>query len=596
MRYELNANDIYGFAAAVGAATQQKGNELTFRFCPYCQGGSNKDKDTFSVNLTTGAFNCLRSSCGKQGHFVELARDFNYDLGITAEKKQYRRLPQKEISANEHAVKYMQSRGISKEVTERYKITTQKKHDNILVFPFYDENNTLVAAKYRRTDFIKGVHSNKEWYEKDTKPILFGMAQCEDFKTLVITEGQIDSLSLAECGIKNAVSVPTGARGFTWLSNCWNWITMFEEIIVFGDFENGHMSVVDELRKRLRTKIRQVRAEDYLGEKDANDILRRYGKEAVKTAVKNAYIPPLDNVKSLSEVKSIDINTLPKISTGINEIDKIIGGLIFGQVILLSGKRGEGKSTFMSQLVVEAIEQEYPVFIYSGELADYHFKRWLDFQAAGSDNIITSKNRFNEDVYSISDDTVKKINRWYEGKAFIYDNNYVDTEETETLIETIEKAVCQYDIRLVCVDNLMTALDLGMNEDLYRGQSRFVKQLKHIAVKYNIAVILVAHPRKNNSRDFDNDDVSGSGDITNAVDVVIAYERNKDKNKDCDGLLSVTKNRLTGRLTLGNKVELYYSKSTKRITSVTTGNKVYSWTADKYGLVDISSAIDSLPF
>lgn len=596
MRYELDKRDIYDFAVAVNAQTYQKGNELMFKYCPYCGGGKNKDKDTFSVNLDNGTYNCFRSSCGKQGHFVELARDFNYDLGISGNIKQYRKLPQKQISATEYAVEYMRSRGISEAVTNRYKITTQTKHNNILVFPFYDENNVLVAAKYRKTDFDKCKDKNKEWFEKDTKPILFGMAQCDDFTTLVITEGQIDSLSLAECGMKNAVSVPTGARGFTWLTNCWNWISKFKEIIVFGDFEDGHMSLVDELRKRLRTKIRQVRAEDYLGEKDANDILRRYGRQAIKKAVDNAYIPPLDNVKNLSEVRSVDINALPKILTGINEIDRLIGGLIMGQVILLSGKRGEGKSTFMSQLVVEAIEQEQPVFIYSGELADYHFKRWLDFQAAGSNNVITKRNAYGDDIYSLADETVEKINNWYRGKAFIYDNNCVSGEETDSLIDTIEKAICQYDIKLVCVDNLMTALDVGMNEDLYRGQSRFVKQLKHIAVKYNIAVILVAHPKKSNSATFDNDDVSGSSDITNAVDVVMAYERNKDKSLECDGLLSVTKNRLTGRLTLDKKIELLYSKSTKRITSYTSGNKTYSWAADKFGLVDINEQLESLPF
>lgn len=596
MRYVLDKNDIYDFASTVNIPTHQKGNELIFTFCPYCGGGNNKDKDTFSINLDSGTYNCFRNSCGSHGHFVELARDFNFDLGITNNAKQYKKLPQKKISASEYAVEYMKSRGISEAVTKRYNITTQTKNKNILVFPFYDENNVLVSAKYRKTDFNKTRDKNKEWFEKDTKPILFGMPQCEDFTTLVITEGQIDSLSLAECGIKNAVSVPTGAKGFTWLTNCWDWVLKFQEIIVFGDYENGYMSLVDELRKRLNTKIRQVRAEDYLGEKDANDILRKYGKQAIEKAVHNAYIPPLDNVKCLSDVKSVDINTLPKILTGINEIDRLIGGLIMGQVILLSGKRGEGKSTFMSQLVVEAIEQGQAVFIYSGELADYHFKRWLDFQAAGSDNIVTTQNKYGDNIYSLKDETIAKINQWYKGKAFIYDNNYVTGEETDSLIDTIEKAICQYDIKLVCVDNLMTALDIGMSEDLYRGQSKFVKRLKRIAVKYNIAVILVAHPKKSNNSTFDNDDVSGSSDITNAVDVVMAYERNKDKNLVCDGLLSITKNRLTGRLTLDKKIELFYSQSTKRITSLTSENKTYSWAADKFGLVDIKVSLDSLPF
>ena len=67
----------------------------------------------------------------------------------------------------------------------------------------------------RKTDFDKSRDKNKEWCENYTMPILFGMKQCVDFGTLVITEGQIDSLTLADCGIKNAVSVPTGCLLYT---------------------------------------------------------------------------------------------------------------------------------------------------------------------------------------------------------------------------------------------------------------------------------------------------------------------------------------------------------------------------------------------
>ena len=107
--------------------------------------------------------------------------------------------------------------------------------------------------------------------------------------------------------------------------------------------------------------------------------------------------------------------------------------LLKGEHIGLIGANGEGKSTFMSQLVVEAIDQNYPVFVYSGELTDYHFKNWLDFQAAGSKNIIEGYNRFREPVYHISDEIIKKLNSWYRGRAYIYDNNSVDENEMESL-------------------------------------------------------------------------------------------------------------------------------------------------------------------
>ena len=95
--------------------------------------------------------------------------------------------------------------------------------------------------KYRKTDFDKNKDNAKEWCERDCKPILFGMKQCVDFKRLVITEGQLDSLSVATAGIENAVSVPTGAKGFTWLPYCWNWVNKFDELVIFGDFQRGRL-------------------------------------------------------------------------------------------------------------------------------------------------------------------------------------------------------------------------------------------------------------------------------------------------------------------------------------------------------------------
>ena len=118
--------------------------------------------------------------------------------------------------------------------------------------------------------------------------------------------------------------------------------------------------------------------EDYLCEKDANDILRKYGKEALVKAVENAELREVKFVNRLASVEAVNLRDLPKIKTGIAPLDRICGGLLRGHVVLLSGKRGEGKSTFMSQLVADAIEQDNAVFIYSGELPNYHFKNWLD--------------------------------------------------------------------------------------------------------------------------------------------------------------------------------------------------------------------------
>lgn len=571
--YEYKQSDVFDFTNFIGAETHEKGDELFFKYCPHCK-GDGKDKDTFSINLKTGAFKCFRASCDYHGHFVELARDFGFRLENEQEQK-YRKLPQKKIESKPKAITYLESRGISAEVCKRYNITTQTNKDNILVFPFYDEQNILQFVKYRKTDFDKRFDKNKEWCEKQTMPILFGMAQCEDFDRLVITEGQLDSLSLATAGIKNAVSVPTGAVGFTWLSNCWDWINQFNEIIVFGDYEKGKITLIDTLEKRLQKKVKCVRPEDYLCEKDANDILCKYGKEALIKAVENAELRDVKFVKRLANVEAVNLSDLPKIKTGVRNLDRICGGLLRGHVVLLSGKRGEGKSTFMSSLVAEAIEQDNSVFVYSGELPNYHFKNWLDLQIAGAENIATRQNEYGDNEYYLTEQTVNTINKWYYDKAFIFDNSAVNDDEYEGLLKVITDSICRYDIKLVCIDNLMTAMDCDANSDLYRQQSQFVKNLEKLAQQYDVAIILVAHPKKSNA-DFDNDTVSGSSDITNAVSFVFNYERAKE-GEDYDSKLMVTKNRLNGKLLIGdNAIKLHYSEKSKRISSNVYEQKQYS--------------------
>lgn len=165
MPYEYKKDDVLEFASTINTEKQEKGNELFFKYCPYCHGGHSKDKNTFSINLETGAFSCFRAGCGKQGHFVELARDFNFQLDF-GEIKEYKQLPQKPITVRPRAVEYLAGRGISEEITRKYNITTRTDYPDVLVFPFHDENNVRQFIKYRNTKHNgKG---NKEWCEKDS--------------------------------------------------------------------------------------------------------------------------------------------------------------------------------------------------------------------------------------------------------------------------------------------------------------------------------------------------------------------------------------------------------------------------------------------
>lgn len=572
--YEFKEQDAFDFARHVHAETNVRNGELFFKICPYCNPKPTRDNiKSFSINLTTGRFKCFRASCGVQGNMITLAKDFDFYLGNEVDeyyqpKKQYRKFKKQEkpIEPKPEAIQYLESRGISEEVAKEYEITVQTDKPNILVFPFYDEKGILQFVKYRKADYDKEKDKNKEWCEANCKPILFGMKQCKDFSRLVITEGQVDSLSVATAGISNAVSVPTGAKGFTWIPYCWNWINQFEEIIVFGDYEKGHITLLDELSRRLKITVKHVREEDYKDCKDANEILKKYGKEQVRACVENAVIVPMKQLIQLSDVKDVDIFKIPKLITGIKQVDRLLyGGLPLGGVVLISGKPGEGKSTLASQILVNAICQNYRCFAYSGELPNYMFKSWIDFQIAGGRHIIEYQNQWGDTNYSISRTNKQMISDWYRGKCFLYDNSIIDGDEKESLVNVVENAIMQYGIQVVLLDNLMTAIDLEstFGSDKYERQSLFVKKLARIALRHNALILLVAHKRKNNFSTNENDEISGSGDISNLATITIAYEKNNEIEPS-QRLCKVSKNRLFGKTETKGYI-LDYDEKSKRI-------------------------------
>lgn len=583
--YRFKPEDAERFAYENHFKTRKQGDELVFAKCPYCGASSGTDKNKFAINLKTGQFHCFRASCGHHGNMITLAYDFNFSLGREVDEyyrpqrvyKKYKR-PAEPIEPKEAAISYLESRGISEQTARRYQITSK---DTAIVFPFFDENGDIQTIKYRNPNPKDG--QSKEWFEKNCKPILFGMFQCNlQNRTLIVTEGQMDSLSVSEAGFENAVSVPGGVNSFTWVPYCWDWMHNFDKIIIFGDHEKGKITLHKEFTQRWGSKVWCIREEDYLDCKDANDILRKYGAEQVRKCIENAAQPPIPQIIDLSEVEDVDITLIPKLRTGLIKLDEILcGGLPFGQLVLVTGKSGDGKSTLTNQIICQAINDNYKSFIYSGELPNYLLKAWLTFQAAGASNIIKK----NQNEYVVKAEAKQKISEWFKDKVWIYDNRITEAAEDEQtgLLDLIEKVIIQKGASVLLLDNLMTALDLDpiVSQDKYDKQALFMKKLARLALTHNVLIILVAHKRKMGSSS-ENDTVAGSSDIVNLASIVISYERANKQDDPEQKLryLKVTKNRLFGALTMNNGIVLEFDPASKRIYEKDNNGekgKHYNW-------------------
>lgn len=351
-------------ASAVLALAEKHFGEFKIRngqvvtdICPFCHGGDNHDRGTFAVGIYNGAFQCLRGQCGKKGNFRELCEFFgekpldtvSFQSFSGSKRKEYDR-PNVELNAlTEDITTYFGMRRISQETLTEWKIASDEKGN--IVFPFYRDGE-LIYVKFRDPLRPKDSKTPKEWATPNTEPILFGMDMVSFNQPLVITEGEIDALSVYESGYHNVVSVPSGCNNMEWVTLCWDWLEKFSQIILFGDNDDPGIAMVNTLSKRLgeeRCMIPSkypdlvVNGKDH-GRlcKDANEILYAYGAEYLFEMVKSCEPVPIKGVINLADVPFVDPSTVPRIFTKIPALDNAIGGFGEGQLLVVTGKRGEG--------------------------------------------------------------------------------------------------------------------------------------------------------------------------------------------------------------------------------------------------------------
>jgi twinkle protein len=579
-----------------------KGNEIVFDLCPYCHGGDHRDKFSAAMNVEVGAFNCKRGSCGKQLSFKQVCEDFGYKTDFRSTVGTTYSRPAKLYKPPVTPIKplttateqYLTLRKINCETQKAYRIGTDE-HGNI-IFPFY-ENRTdekPVFLKFRPSHKVQA-GERKSWRDSDTKPILFGMWLCKPDKPLCIFEGEIDAMSGYESGIPNCVSIPSGCEDLTFLDTCYDFIKQFEAIYLFGDN--------DAPGREMQQKLSTIFSEDhrvYLVEhdyKDANELLFRKGSQAVKTAYDTAHELPVYGLIDLATVTPLDVKHISRVGSGLKALDAKIGGFPLGECTILTGRRGEGKSTFAGQLALSAVNQSQNVCLYSGEMRSDRVQYWLNLQAAGTGNIENYHDTaMNRNVYSVKNPVLEKIKAWYAGKFFLYDNSIAGANESDSILKVFTYAVKRYNCKFMVIDNLMTCNYSGSDRDFYRQQSSLVGEFVNFAKHFNVHVLICAHPRKSNGS-LSNDDISGSSDITNRVDNVFALEKLSDEAKaaaGCDAILSILKNRGDGAT---GKIGLDFDPVSRRLYVPSEGQLNYGWQNIEVAPAWIEAEVtDELPY
>lgn len=242
--------------------------------------------------------------------------------------------------------------------------------------------------------------------------------------------------------------------------------------------------------------------------------------EAIRKSGKKVPLGEQDGERFLTfkDIKPIDRNKIVSIPSLFTALDEKITGFNLGETSLWSGNNASGKSTVLGQIALNSVVNGFPAAIYSGEMRPDRVKNWLTLQIAGRQN---TRRYSNSEYYYVPSEYLEQIDAWADKNILIYNNKYGNKilQLLEDMAEVVKKGV-----KTIILDNLMSVDILELEGDKYDKQSSFILMLTDFAKENDIHLHIVAHPRKTNMF-LRKTDVSGSADLTNAVDNVFIVHR-----------------------------------------------------------------------
>lgn len=568
-------------------------NKKAFNF--RCFGSCGRSYDILDVFMYKGA--TYAEACRKLFELAEMPYSFG-ELGVKT-KRHYRYPHEVPCTDKSKVYAYFEQRKISRETLDA--LDVRQDSEGNAVFNYYDTNDVLTMVKYKPSHKVQHGQA-KCWCQQnsDTAPLLFNMNRINVNSPLLICEGEPDCLSAIEAGFKNAVSVPLGSSNLHWIDENLEWLDQFESIIICADNDDAGVKMQKECVPRLgswRTKVVDIPAIP-IGNtgrvtKDLNEILYVCGKDKVLELILDAKDSPVPSVADLSDVEPTEYEDVDGVTTGLKAIDDELMRLFFGTLTIVSGQPGSGKSSLLTQLACNSLDNDIGTWLFSGELPNGVEKSWFNYIFAGPRNITDAISRRGNPYKKISTTTLAEINKTYKGRWHIYRDDYDNI--LDKLIASMTDTVRKYGARCLILDNFM-CIDTETSEEELRSQTDTIKKLIEFAKKYQVAVILVCHPRKMDAgTNVGIYDIAGTSNIVNLAHRTIGLRRVTDAEREnaakysekrrqllkYDVIVTIVKDRMFGRQNID--VGLYYDPASRRFFGdMDEYDRRFSWDKKEY--------------
>ena len=392
---------------------------------------------------------------------------------------------------SDKVVQFFANRGISQETLVKMRITEGsewmpqfEKHVSTIQFNYF-ENGELINIKYRGPQksfkLVKGAEK-----------IFYNIDSTIGHEYVVIVEGEMDALALIESGVTSVISVPNGATlkqlNLEYLDSCIDYFADKSKIIIAVDNDEAGQNLQAEFIRRFGAELSYT--VDFGEYKDANDYLIAAGRDALRSCIDKASPVPLENVVTLNDIDDelqdfVHNGFKPGFQIGLNNFDDIFSTYT-GQFITVTGVPSSGKSDWVDQMAVGyqrnygwktafASPENKPTFLHAHKLIR-KIGNWMP----ETNDIGGSK--------------------WNDCHSTVNDNFFFIESERYDLDMVLKKGaelVRRKGIKCLVIDpynkvKMKGAEKMSIND----ATMEYLTRIEAFCKKYDVLVILVAHPTK----------------------------------------------------------------------------------------------------
>lgn len=475
---------------------------------------------------------------------------------------------------NSNHIAILEKRGLDIETLARYGVESFERTDGDWIKIPYRLNDRVVNHKYRTISgekrFYQDAGHQKQFWNID---VLRDESLAS--QPLIITEGEFDALIAIQCGYPRTISVPDGAPAeaigdnmesakYSFVRDAKLQMAECREIILATDSDEPGINLMNDLAIRLGVaRCKYVRYPRDC--KDLNDAFMRYGSRGVTETIARAQWSKIDGIYRMPELPpSVE---RPVFSLGMPVMDKHYN-VRPKDFCVVTGIPSHGKSAWLNEVAgrmarkhgwtaaFASFEQE-PQTDHKRNLRTWYHGKWVKYQSehelAEADSWIADKFSF---IVPSDDDEVSLA--W--------------------LLARAEASVIQHNARLVVIDpwNEMDHVRVReMTITEYTGYA--IKEFKRFARRFNVHVIVAAHPSKQHKLDNGSFaipslyDISDSAHWYNKADVGLVVWRGLVKAKEAT-IIRVAKSKFHDQIGTPGDVEVRFDPTSNRYEPIDTND------------------------